>query len=132
MRVEEMRESLKILQQAKDNLPGGPYRNPNRKVSLPPRDELGKSMESVIHHFRLVSEGFKPAVGEAYAFVESPRGELGYFLVSDGTNKPYRMKVRAPSFCNLQSLSKMVEGAFIADVVSAMGSLDFILGDVDR
>jgi NADH-quinone oxidoreductase subunit D len=89
-------------------------------------------MESVIHHFRLVSEGFKGPVGEVYACVESPRGELGYYLVSDGTNKPYRMKVRPPSFCNLQALGKMVEGRFIADAVAILGSIDIILGDVDR
>jgi NADH-quinone oxidoreductase subunit D len=89
-------------------------------------------MESLIHHFRLVSEGFKGPVGEVYSFVESPRGELGFYLVSDGTNKPYRMKVRAPSFANLQGLRKMVEGRLIADVVAILGSIDIILGDVDR
>jgi NADH-quinone oxidoreductase subunit D len=132
MRIYEMRESLKILQQAIRNLPGGPYITSNRKVALPPRAELSKSMESVIHHFRLVSEGFKGPVGEVYAFVESPRGELGYYLVSDGSNKPYRMKVRPPSFCNLQALGKMVQGRLVADVVAILGSIDIILGDVDR
>jgi NADH-quinone oxidoreductase subunit D len=132
MRVAEMRESTKILQQAIDNLPGGPWQTSNRKVALPPRAELSQSMESLIHHFRLVSEGFKGPVGEVYSFVESPRGELGFYLVSDGTNKPYRMKVRAPSFCNLQGLRKMVEGRLIADVVAILGSIDIILGDVDR
>jgi len=132
MRVREMRASLRILQQALDRLPDGPVITSNRKVALPPRPELGKSMESVIHHFRLVSEGFKGPVGEVYACVESPRGELGYYLVSDGTNKPYRMKVRPPSFCNLQALGKMVEGRFIADAVAILGSIDIILGDVDR
>jgi len=132
MRVREMRASLRILQQALDRLPDGPVITSNRKVALPPRPELRKSMESVIHHFRLVSEGFKGPVGEVYACVESPRGELGYYLVSDGTNKPYRMKVRPPSFCNLQALGKMVEGRFIADAVAILGSIDIILGDVDR
>jgi len=132
IRMQEMRESTKILQQAIDHLPAGPYMSSNRKVALPPRAELGKSMESVIHHFRLVSEGFKPPVGEVYAFVESPRGELGFYLVSDGTNKPYRMKVRPPSFCNLQALRKLVQGRLVADVVAIIGSIDIVLGDVDR
>ena len=132
MRVAEMRQSLRILQQAVDNLPGGPWISADRKVALPPRAELSKSMEAVIHHFRLVSEGFKGPVGDVYAFVESPRGELGFYLVSDGTNKPYRMKVRPPSFCNLQALRKLVQGVLVADVIAIMGSLDFILGDCDR
>ena len=132
LRVAEMRQSLRILQQAVDNLPGGPWISADRKVALPPRAELSKSMEAVIHHFRLVSEGFKGPVGDVYAFVESPRGELGFYLVSDGTNKPYRMKVRPPSFCNLQALRKLVQGVLVADVIAIMGSLDFILGDCDR
>jgi NADH-quinone oxidoreductase subunit D len=132
VRVQEMRQSLRILQQAIDTLPDGAWSNANRKYALPPRAELSQSMESVIHHFRLVSEGFKGPVGDVYAFVESPRGELGFYLVSDGTNKPYRMKVRPPSFCNLQPLKKLVRGALVADVIAVMGSMDFILGDVDR
>ena len=131
-RIAEMRQSLRILQQAIDNLPDGPWIATDRKVALPPRSELSKSMEAVIHHFRLVSEGFKGPVGDVYAFVESPRGELGFYLVSDGTNKPYRMKVRPPSFCNLQPLRKLVQGVLVADVIAILGSLDFILGDVDR
>jgi NADH-quinone oxidoreductase subunit D len=131
-RLNEMRQSLRILQQALDNLPDGPWLTDNRKVALPPRSELSKSMESVIHHFRLVSEGFKGPVGDVYAFVESPRGELGFYLVSDGSNKPYRMKVRPPSFCNLQPLRELVRGVLVADVIAIMGSMDFILGDVDR
>ena len=132
VRVAEMRQSLRILQQALDNLPGGPWLTSNRKVALPPRSELSKSMEAVIHQFRLVSEGFKGPVGDVYAFVESPRGELGFYLVSDGANKPYRMKVRPPSFCNLQPLKRLVQGVLVADVIAIMGSMDFILGDVDR
>ena len=131
-RVAEMRQSLRILQQAIDTLPGGPWITEDRKVALPPRSELSKSMEAVIHQFRLVSEGFKGPVGDVYAFVESPRGELGFYLVSDGSNKPYRMKVRPPSFCNLQPLRKLVQGVLVADVIAILGSLDFILGDVDR
>ncbi|HEY9288122.1 MAG TPA: NADH dehydrogenase (quinone) subunit D [Candidatus Dormibacteraeota bacterium] len=132
VRIAEMRQSLRILQQALDNLPGGPWITSNRKVALPPRSELSKSMEAVIHQFRLVSEGFKGPVGDVYSFVESPRGELGFYLVSDGSNKPYRMKVRPPSFCNLQPLRRLVQGVLVADVIAIMGSMDFILGDVDR
>jgi len=132
MRILEMRESIRILQQAIRTIPGGPVQSNDRKVALPPRTELSTSMEAVIHHFRLVSEGFKGPVGEVYAFVESPRGELGYYLVSDGANKPYRMKVRPPSFCNLQAIGKMVQGRLVADVVAILGSIDIILGDVDR
>jgi NADH-quinone oxidoreductase subunit D len=131
-RVQEMRESIKIIDQAIRTLPGGPWITDNRKVALPPRTELPQSMEAVIHHFRLVSEGFKPPAGDVYAFVESPRGELGFYMVSDGSNKPYRVKVRPPSFCNLQALSKMIEGRLMADVVAIIGSIDIILGDVDR
>src|SRR5437660_2404490 len=132
VRVAEMRQSLRILQQAVASLPGGPWLTSDRKVALPPRSELSKSMEAVIHQFRLVSEGFKGPVGDVYAFVESPRGELGFYLVSDGTNKPYRMKVRPPSFFNLQALKRLVQGVLVADVIAIMGSLDFILGDCDR
>jgi NADH-quinone oxidoreductase subunit D len=132
IRVQEMRESHRILEQAVRLLPAGPVITSNRKVALPPRTELSQSMESLIHHFRLVTEGFKPPAGEVYAMVESPRGELGFYLVSDGSNKPYRLKVRAPSFCNLSALSKLVEGHLIADVVAIIGSIDIVLGDVDR
>src|SRR5207302_4409557 len=105
-----MRQSLRILQQAVDSLPDGPWLTSDRKVALPPRSELSKSMEAVIHQFRLVSEGFKRPVGDVYAIVESPRGELVFYMVSDGTNMPYRMKVRPPSFCNLQALNQLVQG----------------------
>ncbi len=132
VRVQEMRESQHILQQAAQRLPGGPVITNDRKVALPPRTELAQSMESLIHHFRLVTEGFKPPPGEVYAVVESPRGELGFYLVSDGSNKPYRLKVRAPSFCNLQALPQLVRGHLVADVVAIIGSIDIVLGDVDR
>ncbi len=132
IRVQEMRESHRILEQAARSLPSGPVISNDRKVALPPRTELSQSMESVIHHFRLVTEGFKPPAGEVYQVVESPRGELGFYLVSDGSNKPYRLKVRAPSFCNLQALAKLVRGHLIADVVAIIGSIDIVLGDVDR
>ncbi len=132
IRVQEMRESQRILEQALRKLPTGPIIAGDRKVTLPPRTELSESMESLIHHFRLVTEGFKPPPGEVYQMVESPRGELGFYLVSDGTNKPYRLKVRAPSFCNLSALPKLVVGHLIADVVAIIGSIDIVLGDVDR
>ena len=130
--MQEMRESLKIVEQALNNLPGGPVNTDDRKVAPPPRNELNTSMESLIHHFKLVTEGFRVPRGQVYQAVESPRGELGFLLVSDGSNRPYRCKVRAPSFSNLSSLPHMVKGELIADVVAVIGSIDITLGDVDR
>ena len=132
VRMQEMRESLKILKQAFDNLPGGPVNTSDRRVALPPRNEINTSMESLIHHFKLVTEGFRPPPGQVYQAIESPRGELGFYIVSDGSNRPYRCKVRAPSFSNLSALPHMVHGELIADVVAVIGSIDIILGDVDR
>ncbi|MFQ6016272.1 MAG: NADH dehydrogenase (quinone) subunit D [Anaerolineae bacterium] len=131
-RVMEMRQSLRIVQQALDNLPDGDVNIDDRKIVPPPRHELSTSMESLIHHFKLYTEGFKPPVGEVYAAVESPRGELGFYIISDGSNKPYRMHVRTPSFANLQGLPTMVEGRLVADVVAVIASVDVVLGDVDR
>ncbi|MDQ7841551.1 MAG: NADH-quinone oxidoreductase subunit D [bacterium] len=132
VRLEEMRQSRRIILQALDRLPGGPVLVDDRKVALPPRGELVRSMEAVIHQFKLVSEGLHPPVGEVYAAVESPRGEKGYYLVSDGSNRPARVRVRAATFNNLQALPAMVYRGFIADVVVAIASLDVVLGDVDR
>jgi NADH-quinone oxidoreductase subunit D len=132
VRMQEMRESLKILRQAMDNLPSGPVNTKDRRVVLPPRNEINTSMESLIYHFKLVTEGFRPPAGQVYQAVESPRGELGFYIVSDGSNRPYRCKVRAPSFSNLSSLPHMVHGELIADTVAVIGSIDIILGDVDR
>ena len=132
VRLEEMRESLKIVEQALDGLPEGPYITTNRKVALPPRHELATSMEALIHHFKLVTEGFRVPPGEAYASVESPRGELGCFVLADGSAKPSRVHMRDPSFVNLQSLKKMAEGSLIADFIAAVAMLDPILGGVDR
>ncbi len=132
LRVAEMRQSHRIAQQALKRLPSGPFRTADRKLSLPPRDELYTSMESLIHHFKLVTEGIKPPAGEVYAAVESPRGELGYYIVSDGSGKPYRVHMRAPSFVNLQALGPIMEGRLIADAVACIGSLDPVLGEVDR
>lgn len=131
-RVQEMRESLGIVEQALEGLPGGPVSIDDRKLVPPPRDELATSMEALIHHFKLWTEGFRPPVGEVYVSIEGPRGELGYYLVSDGSAKPYRVRIRPPSFANLQALSRMVEGHLLADVVATLASIDFILGEVDR
>jgi len=136
IRVEEMRQSVRIMKQCIERLNGAQGKTPissmDGKVVPPKRSEMKRSMESLIHHFKLYTEGYKVPQGEVYAAVEAPKGEFGVYLVSDGTNKPYRMKVRPPSFCNLQPLKKLVQGVLLADVIAIMGSMDFILGDVDR
>lgn len=132
VRVAEMRESVKICRQALDRMPEGSVRTEDRKVMPPPREELARSMEAVIHHFKLWTEGIKPPAGEAYVGVESPRGELGFYIVSDGSGRPIRVHERAPSFANLQALPKMTEGGTVADVVACIASLDPIMGEVDR
>lgn len=132
VRLAEMRESVKILEQAIDGLPGGAWSTSDRKVIPPPREELDTSMESLIHHFKLWTEGFHPPVGEAYACVEGPKGELGWHVVSDGSNKPYRWHVRPSSFMNLQALKPMCIGHLVADVVAIIGSIDIVLGEIDR
>jgi NADH-quinone oxidoreductase subunit D len=132
VRMEEMQQSASLIEQALKKLKPGPVITENRKVALPPRAELARSMEAVIHHFKLVSEGIKPPVGEVYQCVESARGELGYHLVSDGGNRPYRLRVRSPSFPHVQVLQKVLKGHILSDVVVAIASVDPILGDVDR
>jgi len=135
VRVREIRESAKIAKQAVQKLRAlgpGPYRLRDYKYVLPPKEDVKTSMEALIHHFKIVSHGFYPPVGEAYAAVEAPKGELGFYFVSDGTPRPWRMKVRAPSFVNLQALPAMVEGRMVADVITAIGSIDIVLGEVDR
>jgi NADH-quinone oxidoreductase subunit D len=132
VRVREMRESVRIMEQALDGMPEGPHIADDRKVVLPPRHELATSMEALIHHFKLVTEGFRVPAGETYAAVESPRGELGCYLVSDGGPKPYRCHVRDPSFVNLQALRPMAKGAYLADLITIIGSLDGVMGGVDR
>ncbi len=132
VRMEEMRQSRGIALQALDRLPPGPVITDDRKIALPPRPELTRSMEAVIHHFKLVSEGIHPPAGDAYVATESARGEKGYYVVSDGSNRPVRVHVRAPSFYNLQTLPAMVVGRPLGDVVMAIASIDIILGDVDR
>ncbi len=132
VRVEEMRQSLRIVQQALDALPYGPVRSNNRKFVPPPRAELGTSMEAVIHHFKLWTEGFSAPKGSVYVAVESPRGELGVFLEGDGGPKPYRVYWRTPSFANLQILPLLSRGHLVADLVALIGTVDIVLGDVDR
>jgi NADH-quinone oxidoreductase subunit D len=132
VRVAEMRESVKICRQALERLPTGPVKTSDRKVMPPPREELAKSMEAVIHHFKLWTEGIRPPAGEAYVGVESPRGEIGFYVVSDGSGRPVRVHERAPSFANLQALPNIVEGGGVADTVACIASLDPIMGEVDR
>lgn len=131
-RLEEMRQSLLIIEQAINNLPDGPYIADLPEVVLPRKELVYTRMESLIRHFVLVYEGFKTPLGEVYHSVENPKGELGYYIVSDGSGKPYRMHVRGPSFVNLQALPKMVEGRLLADLIAAIGSIDIVLGEVDR
>jgi len=132
VRVEEMRQSLRIVQQALDKLPYGPVRSNNRKYVPPPRSELGTSMEAVIHHFKLWTEGFNPPKGGVYAATESPRGELSVYLESDGGPKPLRVHFRTPSFTNMQILPVISKGVLVADLVALIGTVDIVLGDVDR
>lgn len=132
VRMVEMRQSVRIVQQALDRLPSGPFISNNRKFVPPPRAELGHSMEALIHHFKLYAEGFSVPAGEVYQAIEAPKGELGVYLVSDGSPRPYRVHYRAPSFVNLQALGRMVEGRLVADVVAVIGSLDIVLGEIDR
>ncbi len=132
VRMEEMRQSLRIVQQALDGMPSGPWLADAPHVILPQREKMKTQMESLIYHFKIVTEGFRVPEGSVYQVVESPRGELAYFVVSDGTAKPHRVFMRTPSFGNLQALGALLEGVPIADSIAIMGSMDFVLGDVDR
>ncbi len=132
VRMLEMRESLKIMRQAIEQMPEGPVKSENRKVCPPLRGEMQSSMEALIHHFKLMSEGFHVPAGETYTAVEAPKGEFGVYLVSDGTNKPYRCKIRAPGFPHLQAMDMMCEGHMLADAVAVIGSLDIVFGEIDR
>jgi len=132
VRMAEMKESVKIIEQALDGLPEGPYITTDRKVALPPRHELATSMEALIHHFKLVTEGFRVPPGEAYYPIESPRGELGCFVRSDGSSKPARVHMRDPSFVNLQATAPMTKDAYIADLIATLAALDPVLGGIDR
>ena len=132
IRVQELRESIGIVQQALAGMPQGPIKADAPKVVVPDREKMKTQMEALIYHFKIITEGFTVPPGEVYQAVESPRGEMGYYVVSDGTAKPYRVHMRGASFANLQLLPKMCEGRLIADVVAAIGSIDIVLGDVDR
>jgi NADH-quinone oxidoreductase subunit D len=132
VRVEEIHQSLRIVQQVMDTMPKGDYRVDDRKVTPPPRARIDESMEALIHHFKLFTEGFKVPPGETYVAVESPRGELGCYLVSDGEARPYRMHTRAPSFANLQALPIAMADSLMADTVATIASMDPVMGDVDR
>jgi NADH-quinone oxidoreductase subunit D len=131
-RVQELRESIGIVQQALEGMPEGPVKADAPKVVLPDREKMKTQMEALIYHFKIITEGFTVPAGEVYQAVESPRGEMGYYVVSDGTAKPYRVHMRGPSYANLQTLARMCEGQLIADVVAAIGSIDVVLGDIDR
>jgi NADH-quinone oxidoreductase subunit D len=132
VRVYEMRESLKIIKQCLRGMPGGPFAIDDQKFTPPPRREMKHSMEALIHHFKLYTEGYHVPAGETYTVVEAPKGEFGVYLVADGTNKPYRCKIRAPGFAHLQTLDVMSRGHMLADVVANIGSLDIVFGEIDR
>jgi NADH-quinone oxidoreductase subunit D len=133
LRVQELRESIGMVKQALEGMPeAGPIKADAPKIVLPDRENMKTQMESLIYHFKIITEGFTVPAGEVYSAIESPRGEMGYYVVSDGTAKPYRVHMRSPSFANLQALPKMCEGRLIADVVAAIGSIDIVLGDCDR
>jgi NADH-quinone oxidoreductase subunit D len=132
IRLIEMRESVKIIQQALDGMPEGPITADAPKIVLPDREKMKTQMEALIHHFKIVTEGFAVPAGEVYQGIESPRGQMGYYIVSDGTAKPYRVHFRNPSFATLQALETMCKGRMLADVVAVVGSIDIVLGEIDR
>jgi NADH-quinone oxidoreductase subunit D len=128
----EMKESLKIMRQCLDQMPKGPVRTTDKKVTPPPRAEMKRSMEALIHHFKLYTEGVRVPEGEIYAATENPKGEFGVYLVSDGTNRPYKCKIRSPSYVHLQALEEMSKGHMLADIVAIIGAMDIVFGEVDR
>jgi NADH-quinone oxidoreductase subunit D len=132
VRLIEMRESVKMIQQALDGMPEGPIKADAPKIVLPDREKMKTQMESLIHHFKIVTEGFAVPAGEVYQGIESPRGQMGYYMVSDGTAKPYRVHMRTPTFATLQALETMCKGRMLADVVAVVGSIDIVLGEIDR
>jgi len=132
VRMEEMRQSVRIIRQCVAQMPGGPHCSTDHKVSPPRRSEMKRSMEALIHHFKLYTEGFHVPPGETYTAVEAPKGEFGVYLVSDGTNRPYRCKIRAPSFPHLQAMDPMSRGHMLADSVAILGSMDIVFGEIDR
>jgi NADH-quinone oxidoreductase subunit D len=132
VRMEEMRQSLRIIKQCLSEMPGGPATSDDRKIAPPSREDMKQSMEALIHHFKLYTEGFHVPAGEVYAAVEAPKGEFGVYLVSDGTNRPYRCKIRAPGFAHLQAMEFCSRGHMLADTVAILGSMDIVFGEVDR
>ena len=132
VRMEEMRQAVRIIKQCIMRMPDGPFMTDDTKIAFPPREKLATSMEALIHHFKLASEGYHVPFGAAYTAVEAPKGEFGVYLVADGSNKPYRCKIRAPSFAHLQALPLLAQGHMLADVVAILGSLDIVFGEIDR
>jgi NADH-quinone oxidoreductase subunit D len=132
IRLNEIRESMRIVRQILDAMPQGDYRIQDKKVTPPPRGRIDESMEALIHHFKIFTEGFKVPEGEAYVAIESPRGEIACYIASDGSATPYRMHVRAPSFVNIQTMPLMMRGGLVADAVAVISSVDPVLGEVDR
>ncbi len=132
IRLNEIRESMKIVRQILERMPSGDFRIQNKKVTPPPRGRIDESMEALIHHFKIFTEGFKVPEGEVYVAIESPRGEIACYIASDGSSVPYRMHVRAPSFVNVQCLPHMMRGGLVADAVAVISSIDPVLGEVDR
>ncbi|MFZ4437122.1 MAG: NADH dehydrogenase (quinone) subunit D [Syntrophales bacterium] len=133
VRLKEMRQSNRIVQQAVEKLPDGPFAAVDAPLVVPPsKESVGRDIAALIRHFKIMEEGFRPPCGEVYASIESSKGELGFYLISDGSNKPYRMRIRPPSFINLAALPKMIVGEMVADVVAAIGSIDIVLGEIDR
>ncbi|MFH0809124.1 MAG: NADH dehydrogenase (quinone) subunit D [Pseudomonadota bacterium] len=132
VRMEEMRQSARIIAQALENLPGGEVNVFDPRISLPPKERVYTDIEALIHHFLIIEEGIKPPKGEVYMSIESPKGEMGFYIVSDGTARPYRVKNRAPSFINLQALPRLAEGRLLSDLIALIGTIDIVLADVDR
>ena len=132
VRVEEMRQSLRIIKQCLDNIPDGPVKSTDNKIAPPKRGDMKKSMEALIHHFKLYTEGYHVPAGETYSAVEAPKGEFAVYLVSDGSNKPYRCKIRAPGFAFLSAMDYLSKGHMLADTVAIIGSLDIVFGEIDR
>ena len=132
LRMEEIHQSLRIIRQCVEEMPAGPVMTDDRKIRPPQRTEMKRSMEALIHHFKLYTEGFHVPAGETYTTVEAPKGEFGVYLVSDGGNRPYRCKIRAPGFAHLQALDFMCRGHMLADAVAIIGTLDIVFGEVDR
>ena len=132
VRVEEMRQSLRIIMQCVEEMPAGPVRTQDNKIAPPLRGEMKQSMEALIHHFKLYTEGYRVPEGETYTAVEAPKGEFGVYVVADGTNKPYRCKIRAPGFAFLQATDFLSKGHMLADMVAIVGSMDIVFGEIDR